>query len=417
MQAANASLREETSSNQSRLDRTVEALRIAANNVAKARSEADAAEATAATLAQTLQNLQIVLTETKAASQILHKEQLQVNATVAVVESKLLQKEAEIVKAQKDLKSLRQANAELENSNVKLVKERYVLEIKARLYEQDLEELKREKSELAAIEKARKDRAEKVEQEWQKAQHMLVEATSGQAAAKQTQDLLEKTIESLKKSNEELHVTLKEQQRLAREYRQRTTESLGKAEKEVQHLRISTEATSEEMARLRVEKLAADTQIQQLKNRLASTERSLKAYSGADPSTDTPASNNVPSLEASATTPTTTTLTPNQLCFQLPPLSTAKKATVSTPAITEKENMGVEKGDLCCMCYKPSVGIMKTCQCGATTCHRKAHANCIKLSCLTPGLSVAHPGTPAPKLPVVLCDSVLRNIRTSVSKT
>lgn len=395
------------------MDRTIEALRIAGNNASKARADADAAEATAAALAQTLLNLQTVLTETKTASQILHKEQLQVNATVAAVESKLLQKEAEIVKAQKDLMSLRQANIVLECSNSKLLNERDELEIKSRLYEQTLEDLKREKEELAAIEKARKDRAEKVEQEWQKAQALLVEATSGQAAAKETQALLEETIGSLKKTNEELHGTLKEQQRLAREYKHRMSESLGKAEKEVQRLRISAETTSEEMARLKVEKLAADTQIQQLKSRLASTERSLKAASVVDASSETPSSTNA-SLE-SAMTPTATH-TPNQLCFQLPPLSNAKKSSSTTPAITEKENIGVEKGELCCMCFKASIGIMKTCQCGLTTCHRKAHANCIKLSCLTPGPSVSHPGTPAPKLPVVLCDSVLNKIRASTSK-
>jgi myosin heavy subunit len=395
------------------LDRTVEALRIAGNNATKARADADSAEATAAALALTLQNVQTVLSETKAASQILHKEQLQVNATVAAVESKLLQKEAEIFKAQKDLNALRQANAVLENSNSKLVYEREELELKFRTCEHTLDELKREKVELAAIEKARKDRAEKVEQEWQKAQALLVEATSGQAAAKEIQALLEETICSLKKTNEELHLTLKEQQRLAREYKQRMSEALGKAEKEVQRLRISAEATSEEMARLKGEKLAADSQIQQLKSRLASTERSLKAFSAADASTETPASTNA--SPEFATTPTTTT-TPNQLCFQLPPLSTAKKTSLATPAISEKENLGVEKGELCCMCYKQSIGIMKTCQCGSTTCRRKAHANCIKLSCMTPGPSVSHPGTPAPKLPIVLCDSVLTKIRSSISK-
>jgi myosin heavy subunit len=394
------------------LDRTVEALRIAGNNAAKARADADAAEATAAALAHTLQNLQTVLSETKTASQILHKEQLQVNATVAGVESKLLQKEAEIVKAQKDLLTLRQANAALENSNFKLVNERSELEVKFRLCEQTMEELKREKVELAAIEKARKDRAEKVEIEWQKAQALLVEATSGQAAAKETQALLEETIGSLKKTNEELHASLREQQRLAREYKQRMSDTLGKVEKEVQRLRISAEATSEEMARLKVEKLAADTQIQQLKSRLASTERSLKAVSAADTSSETPASTNV--SPEFAKTPTATN-TPNQLCFQLPPLSTAKKTSFATPAISEKENVGVEKGELCCMCYKKSIGVMKTCQCGSATCHRKAHANCIKLSCLTPGPSVSHPGTPAPKLPVVLCDSVFNKVRSAIS--
>lgn len=413
MQAANASLREETASSQSRLARTVDALRIAGTNAAKARADADAAEATAATLAQTLQSLQTVITETKRASQLLHHEQQQVTATAANVEAKLLQKEGDLVRAHKELQTLRQSNSLFERSHGKWKFERELLERQVKQCEQELGELRREKLEQAAMEQARKDRADKVEHEWRRAQSMLIEATSGQAAAEHTQAILEETIASLQKANQDLHATLKEQQAAARGDNQRLSEALGKAEKEAQRLRIAAEATEEDMQRLKLDKTAADKQIQQLKNRLATLERSLKesvatasALTGGGGGT----SNSTVSPETTSPANTSTA----QLSIHLPPLATGKKAPsammimMSTTSVTDKENKGVENGDLCCICFKQSLGIMKTCQCGDKVCRKKAHANCVKLS--APGPSVSHPCTPAPKLPVVLCGSVLSKL-------
>jgi chromosome segregation ATPase len=408
VQAANTSLREETSSGQSRLDRTIEALRIASSNATKARADADAAEATASTLAQTLQNLKTVLTETKRASQILHQEQQELNATVAVAESKFMQKEAELLQAKKEIMMLRNANETLETTQVQFAKERENFVQQVKQLELDLDVLSREKVELNTMEKARKDRFDKVEQEWRKTQTLLVEATSGQAAALQTQSALETTIVALQKANEEVHASLKEQQRMARDDKHRLTESLGKLEKEAQRLRIAAEATDEEMARLKASKESAEKQVQQLKSRLSNAERSLKEATIVATAT-TPMSTNASPDEA------TTPIIPNQLSFQLPPLTatstSGKKAssllsntTTSVSTITEKENIGVQNGELCCICYKPSIGIMKICQCGTKQCHKKAHTNCIKFMNTPAGPSVSHPGTPAPKLPIVLCD-------------
>lgn len=414
VQAANSSLREETCSGQSRLDRTIEALRIASNNATKARADADAAEATASTLAQSLQSLKTVLTETKRAAQILHQEQQELNATVSVAESQFKKKEAELLRAKQEIATLRTANESLETNQTKFSQERECFVQQAKELEQELDSLKREKLELNSMEKARKDRFDKVEQEWRKAQTLLVEATSGQAAALQTQSALEKTIVALQNANEEVHASLKEQQRIARDDKHRLTESLGKVEKEAQRLRIAAEATEEEIARLKASKESADKTIQQLKSRLSNTERSLKEATIVATATTTPMSTNASSDTIS------TPIIPNQLSFQLPPLTTTStagkkvsslisNATTSIPTITEKENMGVQNGELCCVCYKPSIGIMKICQCGTKQCHKKAHANCIKFMNTPAGPSVSHPGTPAPKLPIVLCDHYHNN--------
>jgi hypothetical protein len=398
VQAANSSLHEETSSSQSRLTRTMEALRIATANATKARADADAAEATATTLYQTLNNLQSVLTETKLAAQILHDEQQDLNSTVVAVQSKLIQKEAEILLAQTEMSALRHSNEGLKAEQNMFAEERSTFEEQVKQYEQEISDLKREQLELATMEEARKERAGQVEQEWRKAQTMLIEATSGQAAALQTHAALEKTIASLRKANEDVNATLTEQQRIAREEKDRLSATLGKVEKEAQRLRIASETTEVEMARLKASKASAEKQIQQLKSRLTVAERHLKE---ATIVSTTPMSNSV------SPDTVTTPIIPNQLNFQLPPLMTSSKKSLSVaasvPTITDKENLGVQNGELCSVCYKTGIGIMKVCQCGSNDCRTKAHINCVKFMTTTSGPSVSHPGTPAPKLPIVLC--------------
>jgi hypothetical protein len=413
VKAANASLREETSSGQSRLDRTLEALRIANKNATKARADADAAEATSSSLAQTLNNVQTVLAETKNASQILLNEQQELNSTVSMIETKLMQKEAEILHAQNEIIMLRQSNEGMETSQSKLKQERETLAREVKQYQREVEELNREKEEHTTMEKARKDRTDKVEQEWRKGQTMLVEATAGQAAAKKTQQVLEETIVSLQKANEELHKSLTDQQRIAHDEKHRFIETLGKVETEVQRLRIAAEANDEEMARLKANKALAEKQIQQLKSRLVTLERNLKEATVNGPIASTPAS----TTDGTAcddgipiTSPNVDSIIPNQLSFHLPPLSatTKEKKSLSSPlpptTITEKENIGIQNGTLCCICYKPCIGIMKVCQCNQPTCNHKIHMNCIKLLSITqPSPSLSHPGTPAPKVPIILC--------------
>lgn len=381
LQTANTTLREETAVSQSRLDRTVEALKIAGANAAKARADADAAEATAATLAQTLQSLQAVITETKRASQILHQEQAQVKAVAAAAETKLLQKEGDLARAQKELQSLRQSHEEYETTKDSWKTQVERLQSELTDQTREIADLKRQRDEQTALERARKERADKIEHEYRTAQAMLVEATAGQSGAQEVQANLQETIERLKASNETLHEQIKEQQTTSTAEKQTLADSLAKAEKESQTLRIKNEALGEELQRAKLDKVAADKQILALKSKLLKAERNLAHAT----TTVTPEG------------PTTETVT--GLTFSLPPLMGT--ATKSTMAATAKENEGVLTGHNCCLCFKAAYGMMKTCQCGNSHCKKRAHNLCVKQVHAPP--SVSHPGTPAPLLPIVLC--------------
>lgn len=404
MKAANDALREESASIQQRLDRTTQALRVAGSNAQKARADADAAQATAASLAQTLDSLETVVTETKRASQVLHQEHQKITSTVSAMEGKLMQKESELTRAHKELKSLRVENEELEAAKKKWNDEQKRLKQSLDLQDQELQELKQLQQERDALEKARKVRAEKVEKELRETQEMLLAATSGQAQAEKIQKQLQETIVELRKSNEDIHAKMALQQSANCKETSRLSEALIKAEKEVQKMRIDAEAAEETMQRLKAEKESSEKQISELKNRALAAERRAKDLTNNSSLFTTPevrASQRDPrTVSTASTTPSTSQ------SFILPPLSGS--TTKSVPAATEKENSlchsNVPRSSICSICSKPSYGLMKPCQCGNSKCTKKAHISCVNR--IQPGPSVSHPGTPAPQLPIVLCSAI-----------
>ena len=72
-------------------------------------------------------------------------------------------------------------------------------------------------------------------------------------------------------------------------------------------------------------------------------------------------------------------------------------------ALFDPDSQGnvVPPSTICSICFKEEFGTMKACECGRPICNRQAHLICAQK--INPGPSVAHPGTPAPRLPTVLC--------------
>jgi predicted nuclease with TOPRIM domain len=413
LNASNDSLREEAASSQNRLERTVAALRIAGSNAAKARGDADTAQATATGLAQSLQSLQTVVTETKRASQVLHQDQQQVSTAATSIQAKLLQKEADLARAQKEMLSMRTSQKRLESSHQRWKEERSDLQFTLDDQKQGLLRLGHGMAERDAVERARKERADQIELEWREAQAMLVQATAGQAAAEQTQALLKQSILELHAANKQLHEQAWGQQEASRKEKERLHEALTKAEKQAQQLRIRGEATEEDMQRLRLDKTAAEKQVSQLKTRLAGLERRLKdAGSTTMVSPDamnesthvSPPNNNESSTGIALGT---------GLGFSLPPLSgSSRLALVGGGQDNSNDNAPVP-AKCCSICFKAAFGLMQSCQCGKPDCDKRAHLSCMNK--IKPGPSVSHPGTPAPRLPLVLCAATATASRSSSS--
>ncbi|GKY90478.1 hypothetical protein MPSEU_000021600 [Mayamaea pseudoterrestris] len=390
LQATNTSLRDEVATTQSRLDRSQLAARISSDSAAKARADAEAAEATAASLAQALQSFQTVVDETKKATHLLQQEQQELAEATKSVEAKYLQKEADLARTQSALRTLRNEKATFDLRQAKWTYEKSDLQRRLVLTSQDLEELRKTVAERDAIESARKDRAQKVEEQLRHVQTLLKEVTSGQEDSAKTQATMQDTIMELQKANEDLHSKLILQQDASRKETARLNEALTKAEKETQTLRIQSEASDEDFERLRLDKASVDKMNSQLKSQVVRLELQLKDTAVSPPL----AQANDPQRRLSTGLP-----------FTIPPLGGGMSASGKSVGVAGPSST-------CCICLEPSYGMTKRCQCGKTDCNKRAHMTCLMRS--QPGKSVSHPGTPAPPLPLVLCGSVAASALKSV---
>lgn len=406
MTAANVSLREAASASNERMERTLEALKIAGTNAANARADADAAEACAASMATQLQALRDVVDETKRASQVLYKEHEQVSAGARLLETKLVQKETELARSQKEQRQWMEEREEYKKRSIKMHASQKSLETEISHLTGELQEFKHQADEYAAMEQARKDRAAMVEQELRQARSMLQEATSTATETEQTVTVLNETIASLETENKSLHETIEQLQAKGREENERLNEALTKAEKEAQNLRVKAVSQEEAIQRAKMDKSASDKQVTKLKTKVASLERRLKdatSYSALEQADE-------PAAESSSRR------TSRGVSFSIPPL------TANTPGITKggKENSRsttsssahrvtpAPKSSTCSICSQPITGFVKPCQCGIPSCNLRAHATCITKTNAS-GVSVSHPGTPAMRPPVLLCGNVTSN--------
>lgn len=374
---SNRALKDQAAATEARLHQTKYALRVAGKNAEQARADAEAAEVTAATLAQTLQSLQTVVEETKLASGKLLDDQQEVAAMAQQAESKLLQRESELAQLKKEMESIRQSSMLLEHARDEWKMERKTLESNMKTYQEQYEKIKREHMEQTEIEAARKERADKVEADYRTTQALLAEVATEQQGAKETIEKLRKHIESLQRENSDTHKKLSEQQQSSSKTHTDLSSSLSKAELELQQLRIQNEAAKEEMERLKHEKEQA---IQHLRNRVIRAEREVMEKAVAS---------ETKSAAATHVTPQPPRAKP-RTSFNIAPLP-------GSAAKVNKE--AINKGEVCCICLKAISGLSKGCSCGK--CQHKAHIMCVKNIAAPPSLS--HPGTPAAPRPVVLC--------------
>ena len=380
MMAANSSLRESANASNERLERTVEALRLAGANAANARADADAAEAYAASLASQLESLRHVVHDTKRATKMLQDEHEQVAAATRSVESKLLKRETELFHLQKDRMTilsdqdqLRRAAKELSHEKNKLINELGCMS-------ERIKTLGREIEDRDALEESRKDRSAIIEKELRDARSLLVVASSNAAETETTTSAMKETIETILQENQSLHSKMEESQRRSRTNEERLQDSLVKSENSAQSLRIKAASHDEQVNQLLSEKAGCEKQIHQLKARNTKLEARLKdttAFLSPPPVTRTIGGE--PSTERSS-----------------------RSTEFNVPSLALTKSPSIFKSRQCCVCFKVASGLMKSCQCGNPTCDVRAHSTCLGNNI---GRSVSHPGTPSPSLPVVLCKS------------
>lgn len=364
--ALNNELREAAKQQATRLQKMTTALNLASQNTAKARTEADEAEATAITLESQLEALQVVVQETKRASQLLLREHEEITQRTQTMEQTYVQAQADLARSKTQRQKLQLHNEELVREKQCLEAQIHELKSNMTLEEMDGQRWKQSCSELQQSEKMRQARIERLEEDLQHSSNLLVEATAVAVETESTSTELKHSLEKMQQTVETLHKDLETKQKNQRDFKDRSQMMLAKAQQENQTLKAQIENEMENTKQLTLEKQAQERRIGQLQAKSSNMERRLQE------------STNIVS-------------TANMSDFKIPPLN-------------GKENPHLPPTCKCTICFKTlTTGLMKKCQCGQKACTSRAHISCVNK--ITAGPSLSHPGTPAPPLPVILCSA------------
>jgi septal ring factor EnvC (AmiA/AmiB activator) len=424
MVAANATLRDAASTASDRMQRTAEALKIAGVNAANARADADAAEVRAASLASHVKSFRTIVEDTRKTCDTVRSEHDEVSTATRSVNERLLQAESELIRVERDRNRAEEERDSLRERVEEMDCVQKLLQCDLDEKADELDKTKRLAADHEAIERARADRTQRIENELREARAMLVETTSVAAETEATTAVLNDTIRELQRENKSLHVKMEETLDQSSKERKKMNEALEKSESEAQKLRMKTISDEEEIERLKLDKQEAEKSVQQMKSRLAALEKRM-ASNTVIPTNYTekatvtpPGTTEIPDGSTPPNQPFSTIQTDDSSTkgsFTIPPLRSAYLTPKNGQASRRssgvglraqgKENAGgsVVPSAKCALCFKHASGIMKVCQCGKKDCGKRAHASCLASLAKNAPKSVSHPGTPCPQLPPIFC--------------
>ncbi|KAG7373085.1 hypothetical protein IV203_033809 [Nitzschia inconspicua] len=374
------------------ISRLTTALKQAAQTATQAREDADLAEQKVVTLATKVDALETVVQETKRASQQLMQEQDQAHQSVRIVEAKFIQAQTDLARSNVSNRKIQQEYRAMK---------RHFKQIQQRLADttneleqekEDKKSWKRQASELEVISKLQQERLERLEKELQKSKSLLIDATSAASESQQTKQKVQSSLERIEETNRQLSDSIQENQKQLNRQEELHSKALAQARKDHQATQHKWSRDRDLVQSLKIEKQAADKKISQLQGKLAQVERRLLD------STNLASSNSLSQDEfAISRGNQNDSISINGNGFQIPSLSYSK----------ENPTSNMSKGVCqCSICNKQGTGIMRKCQCGNNSCTLRAHPSCFhRVTMQKATTSVSHPGTPAPKLPVLLCSN------------
>ena len=208
MTHANSTLRESSTTNSIQMKRITEALRIAGQNAANAKADAEAAEQKTSLLTRQISLIKGTLEDTKRTCESLRCEHDEISSAARVLEGRLLQSESKLRRVEKDAKDKREERGSMKLTVEQLEKERKNL--KSALAERESELCKSKKIiiEKDDMEKARIERTTRLEDELRVSKGILVDVTSSVAELESNATMLQGTIKELQSENKTLHETI-----------------------------------------------------------------------------------------------------------------------------------------------------------------------------------------------------------------
>ena len=339
------------------------------------------------------------------------------------VEARLIQVESELIRADRGKKDAVDERDFLKARAEKAEKVARELQDENDDCRDENRVLKKDVLELQELEKVRSDRTARVEVEFQETRSSLLEATCACAEAESTVTALRSVIEELRAGHETQHEQIESIRDKQSHERAKQNEALTLAERQAQQYKMLAEEKDEEIRKLKMDKTAAEKQVDTMKLRLSRNEsnkqqqlasRSEKvdsASGAASLSAVTPhhTSNNLGFINSfgakdDAASVVSEDTKMRKFVSELPKRetsSTSSKASSSTTTANttsiaskkltysnQKENQGKQKKQsaapqrkaasrtVCCLCQREGGMILK-CQCDDLSCNARAHPMCI----------------------------------------
>jgi hypothetical protein len=266
---------------------------------------------------------------------------------------------------------------------------------------------------LAEAERHRLKAIRRLESKLKRAKALLEEATNSAVDAEKTASALRNTIEVLQAENKLLSDEINDKKDHFTKECNKHKEQLMTAKKEAKKWRLQVEENAVEISMLELKLATARKSARKmpLDNQASVTnEESNFALINAFGAEDVSKGSEL------FTQQTFATKLPVQTSLKIPPSSRQLSYNYSSPSnLCEKENQpnncdpnraSLAKKYKCCLCFKDTTGVMRSCQCGQTSCDKRAHATCLAKYKIANVGCVSHPGTPIPQMPLILCTGV-----------
>jgi hypothetical protein len=309
---------------------------------------------------------------------LLLKEQEEIGVGVEGMEREFVQAQADLARSNANKQKMQQEQRKL-NRHLLRMKDRMDDAQDSLEHEQNEKLLVVRKSkELEATLQIQENRSERLQDELNSAQALLVEATSSFAESRACFDGCKQALDRMSEANQHLHQQLQESQTMLQKEKASHQLELTRTQKDYQATLLQVNDQKDLFQKLKLEKLAGDKENKSLSSKICSLERRLQdstnliATPSVFPSTPNSSNNNTAGT-ANDTIDSIRGGTSNDKGSNRQHYSNTGRG-FTIPRLGGKENESTSMK--CAICRASSSGLMRKCQCGRKDCFHRAHATC-----------------------------------------
>jgi hypothetical protein len=304
---------------------------------------------------------------------LLLKEQEEIGVGVEGMEREFVQAQANLARSNANKQKMQREQRKL-NRRLLRMKDRMDNAQDSLEHEQNEKLLVVRKSkELEATLQIQENRSERLQDELNSAQALLVEATSSFAESRASFDGCKQALDRMSEANQHLHQQLQESQTMLQKEKASHQLELTRTQKDYQATQLQLNGQKDLFEKLKLEKLAGDKEKKSLSSKICSLERRLQDSTNltATPSVFPSTPNNINTAGTANGTGIRGGTNNGEGINRQHHSNTGRGFTI--PRLGGKENESTSMK--CAICRAPSIGLMRKCQC-QKDCFHRAHATC-----------------------------------------